>query len=94
MASVIDIENNLDIFNLSANQALLETVLNVPEVVINASKIEHCDYIGIQMLLSFIKAVSKQGHKVTMVDASPNFLSALGILGLQEEFNLVDKHHG
>lgn len=94
MSQIIHLDTKLDIFNLSENEALLESVLASSELVINTAKVEHCDYMGIQMLVSFIKTFANQDRSLSFEAPSNNFLNAITILGLVDEFNFMDKDHG
>lgn len=94
MTELIHLDTKLDIFNLSVNEALFQDALKSPELAINASRIEHCDYMGIQMFVSLLKTAHNKGHTIVVEEASHNFLKAVAILGLEDEFNFMDKHHG
>lgn len=94
MTERIHIDTKLDIFNLAVNEALFQDALKSPELIINAAKVEHCDYMGIQMFVSLLKTAHNQSHTIIVEEASQNFLKAVAILGLEDEFNFMDKHHG
>jgi anti-anti-sigma factor len=92
--ATVTLDPKLDVFNLAAVESVLDPLLEVSETVINASKVEQCDYCGIQMLVSFMKTVSKNGHSVSVEEPSDRFIDAVVILGLEEEFNIMDKYYG
>ena len=94
MSELITIDKKLDIFSLSALESLLQPLANEPDITIDLSQIERCDYIGIQLLVSFIKTVHKIGNTVTIKDPSIVVSEAIETLGLKEEFNIMDIHHG
>lgn len=94
MSTSIVLDNKLDIFNLSSIESNLEPLLNESAVHIDLSKIERCDYIGIQLLISFIKTMYKNDRSVFIDNPSSVFKGSISTLGLDDEFNFMDKHHG
>lgn len=94
MSTSITLDNKLDIFNLSSIESNLEPLLNESEVYVDLSKIERCDYIGIQLLISFIKTMYKNDRNVFIDNPSSVFTDSINTLGLEDEFNFMDKHHG
>ena len=58
------------------------------QYTINVSKVEKVDSTGVQLLCSFIKSISDQGHSFTFQQPSEAFLSACKLLGMIQNLQL------
>lgn len=56
--------------------------------IINVSKVEKVDSTGVQLLCSFIKSISEQGHSYSFQQPTEAFLSGCRLLGMVDNLQL------